>query len=835
MINNPIAYQLSTGMAVLQSNSQRSLRGFFARLLLLFTAFFFIYFFEIESSTGLPYLLPLIFGSWIGFYWSPEKWKPVFFFLPFVLLIGFAFGALGSALYFVLALFFIFWIHIPLPRIIKWLCILGVVAAMVLVRSAKIDLPRIGMIIPYFASAFMFRWLIYLQEIKYKKVKEPLWMRMAYFFHPANLVFILYPVVDYRKFVNSYDPQKHNEAQNIAIERIFRSIFQYLLYRSIYFYVYPSFTSVQDAYSLLLYACAGYALILRISSIYYLCLGFVGLFGFNLPDVFNFYFLPTGFTQLWARINIYWKEFIIRIFYYPFYFRIRKIFPKNAIVLGTFYCFVITWFMHFYQLFWLKGVFIPKATDIIYWMVIGTGVTTTVYLIERKKIYAFSYLRYLHFKGAVILGVRVFIMLMVMSFLWILWQCDSVEQWWFAMRKITDITGIQLLTLVVSITFLIITGALIWLLYERKLKFYLTGTINYLRIVIPIILIVAGLKFAEKKEWIADHDIRLAYGSELNEADKERTEQGYYDQIISRGGNQLPWEVQLPGALDWSQANGATSPAQNLLLRELNPSVEINFKGEMIKTNQWGMRDKEYSLQKDKHVKRFILLGGSYEVGSGVENNEIYEAIAEDAVNHSFADQKNKIRIEIMNMALGGYYLPQAIYTLEKKALRFKPDYAIYTAHTGEKERLISNISKLVVHGIDVQYDFLAEVKNKSGVRQYMSRDEIKNRLYPYSQQLVEQGYKEFAAVCRRNGIQPVWMFVPALKHKIDPDEKLMLMQTARANGFIVIDISTAFEGKSHSDLVVSPTDNHPNPLGHKLLGHQLAGELIKIFSNFKK
>ena len=59
------------------------------------------------------------------------------------------------------------------------------------------------------------------------------------------------------------------------------------------------------------------------------------MFGFNLPETHHLYLLASSFTDFWRRINIYWKDFIMKLFFYPSFFKLRKLGSTWALVLAT--------------------------------------------------------------------------------------------------------------------------------------------------------------------------------------------------------------------------------------------------------------------------------------------------------------------------------------------------------------------------------------------------------------------------------------------------------------------------------------------------------------------
>ena len=64
------------------------------------------------------------------------------------------------------------------------------------------------------------------------------------------------------------------------------------------------------------------------------------LFGFNLPETHHLYFLASSFTDFWRRINIYWKDFMMKVFYYPVVLRAAQARRDRGAVIATALVFV---------------------------------------------------------------------------------------------------------------------------------------------------------------------------------------------------------------------------------------------------------------------------------------------------------------------------------------------------------------------------------------------------------------------------------------------------------------------------------------------------------------
>src|SRR5690606_24841182 len=128
---------------------------------------------------------------------------------------------------------------------------------------------------------------------------------------------------------------------------------------------------VDDPAALSQYLVSNFLLYLRVSGLFHLVIGMLHLFGFRLPETHNRYLLASSFTDFWRRINIYWKDFMQKLFYYPMVFRLRGLGTTKALVIATLYVFFMTWFLHAYQWFWLRGTVLLVWQDVLFWAFLG--------------------------------------------------------------------------------------------------------------------------------------------------------------------------------------------------------------------------------------------------------------------------------------------------------------------------------------------------------------------------------------------------------------------------------------------------------------------------------
>jgi hypothetical protein len=309
-------------------------------------------------------------------------------------------------------------------------------AGLALVLGAAVMYARTGTIVPdsywpYIGSLLMFRMILFAYEVRIGKHPEKFEDFISYIFLPPNFHFLLFPVVDYSTFKKSWMADDIHRTAQRGVGWILRGTIQLCLYRYIYHAWVISANDVHSFATLIRYIFPAYLLYLRISGQFHVIVGMLHLFGYKLPETNKNYLLAESFTDFWRRINIYWKDFMVKVFYYPAYFRLRKTNEFLALTVATVWVFTATTVLHGYQWFWLQGVFKITATDLAFWCILGVLVWLTV-LYEMKRgprkpvIGPVGWIR----RVTGTLGVYVTI-----SLLWSMWSSGSVGGWF---ETVTD-------------------------------------------------------------------------------------------------------------------------------------------------------------------------------------------------------------------------------------------------------------------------------------------------------------------------------------------------------------------------------------------------------------
>jgi D-alanyl-lipoteichoic acid acyltransferase DltB (MBOAT superfamily) len=284
---------------------------------------------------------------------------------------------------------------------------------------------------PIVASMFMFRAILYLYELKHAKKPERLVDTLSYFFLLPNFCFLHFPVVDYRTMQRGYFNDDVHAIQRRGLKMMFRGTTHLLCYRLVYHELLIPSSHVHDLLSLTGYLVCNYLLYLQVSGQFHMACGMLHLFGFQLPATHHRYLLATGFTDYWRRINIYWKDFMIRIIFNPIAFRLKRWPQPVALTIATATVFLATWFLHAYQSYWLRGTWGFTVPDALFWGILGALVLVNVQSDARLSRTRCSHwsgerqaLRDLSLRALKVAGTFT-----TVALLWSLWSSPNLEAW----------------------------------------------------------------------------------------------------------------------------------------------------------------------------------------------------------------------------------------------------------------------------------------------------------------------------------------------------------------------------------------------------------------------
>ncbi len=134
--------------------------------------------------------------------------------------------------------------HLPISILLRSLLVLGVAIFLGAARLGYGWSPLSGHGLTVLATIFMFRTILYLYELKHEKKSASIWHRLNYFFMLPNIIFPLFPIVDYKTYLNTYYDKTDTFIYQRGINLILWSIICLLCYRYLYYFAVPDLETV---------------------------------------------------------------------------------------------------------------------------------------------------------------------------------------------------------------------------------------------------------------------------------------------------------------------------------------------------------------------------------------------------------------------------------------------------------------------------------------------------------------------------------------------------------------------------------------------------------------
>jgi D-alanyl-lipoteichoic acid acyltransferase DltB (MBOAT superfamily)/lysophospholipase L1-like esterase len=803
--------------------------------------------FQLENRTFFAVLVLASGGSLVSAA-LPLAWRLPFFVGLSLAGIFWSFGVAQGGLLVGTGLALIGICHLPVRWSIRIALLLAAGALLATARARVVPGPISPLVWPILGSMFMFRLALYVYALRYEKLQVSATTALAYFFMLPNIAFPLFPVVDYTTFARTHYDQDAFRIYETGVRWIVRGLLQLLLYRYVYVTMSLDPASLTGLGNLLGLVIGTFLLYLRVSGSFHLVIGLLHLFGFRLPETHHLYVLAPSFTDFWRRINIYWKDFMMKLVYYPSFFRLRGRGTPVAVVGATIVVFFVTWILHSYQWFWLRGGFPLTAQDGLFWGVLGVLVVINAQReLKRGRGRAEGKQRW-----SLGLGLRTVGTFSVICVLWSLWSAESVVEWLFMWRFAlrADLADLALLAaLLAGGVALSGYGWGSWGIARgrpARPPFLLQPAVR----ATVLLLLVHGLAQTELYAGAAPGlagTMASLRTPVLNARDEELQHRGYYEKLDNPGrmSAQL-WNTVGVQPQDWQGPVeiGLLRSHASFLGSDLHPNLRTTLNGVPLTTNAWGMRDREYPREKPPGTVRIALLGQSHVLGTFVADDETFENVLEDRLNREQVTR----RYQILNFAVTNHSLLQELALLEDRVLDFEPDIVIVTIPSQGRFRSAEHLVRTLDAHVALPYDDLRPLLERGGLLADMQTgiplpftalrslaavvgldtrmpfNEALARARDISPDLTEWALRRIAAAVTERGARPVLL---GLTNVMDPPRgEIPDLAMARAAGFLVLDLFDVYQQEPHELLQIAPWDRHPNPRGHQVIADRLYHEL---------
>jgi D-alanyl-lipoteichoic acid acyltransferase DltB (MBOAT superfamily) len=724
--------------------------------------------------------------------------------------------------------------HLPLTIRARGCLLLGAAAVLMAQRLQWLPIPWPETIWPILGSMFMFRLIVYFYDLKNDKAPVTPAQSVGYFAMLPNACFPLFPVVDFKTFRRSHYATDAYATYQRGVDWIVRGIVHLILYRYIYYHLTLAPSEVLTPADLLQFLVTSFMIYLRVSGLFHLIVGLLHLFGFHLPETHNRYLLATSILDHWRRVNIYWKDFMQKVFYYPAVFAFKRLGTTKAILAATLYVFFFTWFLHSYQWFWLRGSWLFTPQDVLFWTMLGALVVlNSLYEIRFGRNRTIGKPAW-NVRQAARNVAKAFGMFWLICLLWSFWSSESIEVWlaiWPALKG--PYTAEVLLFPALALAIIVIgniprervegarsaQGRLPLLRRDRAITAMVL--VGLLVVSIEAVHTRMGATVATTV-----HSLRSAQLSRLDAAKLERS---YYDALMDvRQFNSQLWEVFSKRPNNWLAVDfdGLKRFTGGFAQYELIPSYVSASKYGTITMNRFGLRDKDYAEIRPPGTLRVALLGASSVMGWGVGDADTFEALLEkrlavEPLATGFS------AVELMNFGIPGYFPPQQLVNFDR-ALALQANAIFYIATGREQSRTAVYLAEVVRKRIAIPYPALQSLVEQSGVQPQMNEAEMLQRLQPLAGRLLQETYRLLGERARATGVTPVWIFLPQLVDGPWQSETPEARRLAEAAGFAVIDLSDVFRGQAKERIRLEEWDEHPNAVAHRLLADRLYTELAR-------
>ncbi|MDP6436884.1 MAG: SGNH/GDSL hydrolase family protein [Gammaproteobacteria bacterium] len=248
------------------------------------------------------------------------------------------------------------------------------------------------------------------------------------------------------------------------------------------------------------------------------------------------------------------------------------------------------------------------------------------------------------------------------------------------------------------------------------------------------------------------------------------------------------------------------------------PDAEAFLMGVDVKINSDGLRDEEYSVERNDK-QRIAVLGDSLTLGWGVEKDATYEVLLESMLSETRPT-------EMINFGHGNYNTVQQLNLFKEKGLKYNPDSVVVFYFINDAE----------VTPVRSKWTPIARLRSVtflwSRVRGLLTRSEGGTTFESFYSELYEddqpgfvalrEAFLELKKICTERGIGLQVIMLPELHNLIDypfEAEYSKVESFLADNGIAVIDLTDSFRGYANPvELWVATDDAHPNALAHKMI-----------------
>jgi tetratricopeptide (TPR) repeat protein len=261
----------------------------------------------------------------------------------------------------------------------------------------------------------------------------------------------------------------------------------------------------------------------------------------------------------------------------------------------------------------------------------------------------------------------------------------------------------------------------------------------------------------------------------------------------------------------------------------------------IVSTNNQGLRDRDYPLQKPPSTRRILILGDSFTFGSGVaDGSKIFPELLEIELN-TRSPRSNYQKVEILNGGKPSSLTDQWLKLYRTVDATFQPDIVLIVfflrdgTHVTSIYDFFGPIREYVLTRSKDSWwyrhcylwrsicDYRDRLKIARDYAQLLNEAYLGNEQQTKEWQAAQRNLQEIIADAKQKQIPTGLVLFPVLvdlekHHKYPFSDILNVLEKFGQNQNVpVLNLLPAFQGQFAPDLWVTPYDQHPNEQGHKI------------------
>ncbi|MCB0707741.1 MAG: SGNH/GDSL hydrolase family protein, partial [Saprospiraceae bacterium] len=425
-------------------------------------------------------------------------------------------------------------------------------------------------------------------------------------------------------------------------------------------------------------------------------------------------------------------------------------------------------------------------------------------------------------------AMQVVAMFSFMAIFWTLWSSPTLSDWWNLVLKAFQAPFGEWMQLALRMCGLVLAAFIGFRIFEipqvkafmepdegKSLSVFWGGlTLSFFALLtIPSVLTVF--------QTCVNKPIEHIYESRLTEEDDAQMVNGYYEDLLITNQLTSPLAETQRRPEDWTSFgfSDAAISTNDWLKYDFRPSTKSIFKGVELSTNEWGMRDKFYPKEKPEGHFRIGIMGGSYVMGSGVGDNDVFDVVCENALNKPSSQE---IIFDLLNFGVPGYHLLHSTHRFITKATDFDLDAVMVFTHGLDFRKSKAIVGEGFMSENQIDLDFIVQLAENNGFAYRQIPHFETEKSDAFYESVVEACFEEIGNIARENQIFPIYVYWPKTQNEVSTEMVDLLCNLAKRQGFAIIDLRDVYKGTKKENLMVTSFDGHPSILGHQLVADQV-------------